>query len=138
VRSVALDLDAVLVDTRPIWRDWIEDAARRTRVSLDDLPEDRVAAAALLDDRLGDWRPLLERFAADRAPLHFRPRSDVGEAVRRLHAAGAHIAVYSDAPRELAELALQHLGIARRVELVTRAAPEDEIVDSRAQLLGLE
>jgi len=138
VRSLALDLDAVLVDTRPIWRDWIEDAARRTRVSLEDLPEDRVAAAALLDDRLGDWRPLLERFAADRAPLHFRPRPDVGEAVRRLHAAGTRIAVYSDAPRELAELALQHLGIARRVELVSDAAPEDEIVDSRAQLLGLK
>ena len=138
MRSLALDLDAVLVDTRPIWRDWIEDAARRTRVSLEDLPEDRVAAAALLDDRLGDWRPLLERFAADRAPLHFRPRPDVGEAVRRLHAAGTRIAVYSDAPRELAELALQHLGIARRVELVSEAAPEDEIVDSRAQLLGLK
>jgi phosphoglycolate phosphatase-like HAD superfamily hydrolase len=138
VRSVALDLDAVLVDTRPIWRDWLEDAARRARVSLEDLPEDRVAAAALLDDRLGDWRPLLERFAADRAPLHFRPRADVGKAVRRLHAAGTHIAVYSDAPRELAELALQHLGIASRVELVTQAAPDDEIVDSRAQLLGLK
>jgi phosphoglycolate phosphatase-like HAD superfamily hydrolase len=138
VRSVALDLDAVLADTRPIWRDWLEDAARRARVSLEDLPEDRVAAAALLDDRLGDWRPLLERFAADRAPLHFRPRADVGKAVRRLHAAGTHIAVYSDAPRELAELALQHLGIASRVELVTQAAPDDEIVDSRAQLLGLK
>jgi phosphoglycolate phosphatase-like HAD superfamily hydrolase len=138
VRSLAVDLDEVLADTRPIWRDWVEDAARRARVPLDDLPEDRVAAAALLDERLGDWRPLLERFAADRAPLHFRPRPDVGKAVRRLHAAGTRISVYSDAPRELAELALQHLGIARRVELVARAAPDDEIVESRAQLLGLK
>jgi phosphoglycolate phosphatase-like HAD superfamily hydrolase len=138
VRSLAVDLDEVLADTRPIWRDWVEDAARRARVPLDDLPEDRVAAAALLDERLGDWRPLLERFAADRAPLHFRPRPDVGKAVRRLHAAGTRISVYSDAPRELAELALQHLGIARRVELVAQAAPDDEIVESRAQLLGLK
>jgi phosphoglycolate phosphatase-like HAD superfamily hydrolase len=138
VRSLAVDLDEVLADTRPIWRDWVEDAARRARVPLDDLPDDRVAAAALLDERLGDWRPLLERFAADRAPLHFRPRPDVGKAVRRLHAAGTRISVYSDAPRELAELALQHLGIARRVELVARAAPDDEIVESRAQLLGLK
>ena len=138
MRSLALDLDAVLVDTHPIWRDWLEDAARRARVSLDDLPDDRVAAAAVLDERLGDWRPLLERFAADRAPLHFRPRPDVGAAIRRLHAAGARISVYSDAPRELAELAVQHLGIARRVDFVPQAAPGDEIVDSRAQLLGLE
>ena len=126
------------MDTRPIWRDWLDDAARRARVPLDDLPEDRTAAAALLDERLGDWRPLLERFAADRAPLHFRPRADVGKAVRRLHAAGTRISVYSDAPRELAELALQHLGIARSVELVAQPAPGDEIVASRAQLLGLE
>jgi len=138
VRSLALDLDAVLVDTGPLWRDWLEDAARRARVSLDDLPEDRVAAAAVLDERLGDWRPLLERFAADRAPLHFRPRADVGKAVRRLQAAGVHVSVFSDAPRELAELAVQHLGIARRVELVERPAAGDEIVESRAQLLGLK
>jgi phosphoglycolate phosphatase-like HAD superfamily hydrolase len=138
VRSIALDLDAVLVDTRTLWRDWVEDAARRARVPLDDLPEDRAAAATLLDERLGDWRPLLERFAADRAPLHFRPRPDVGAAIRRLHAAGAHVTVYSDAPRELAELAVQHLGIAGRVELVAQPAAGDEIVESRAQLLGLK
>jgi beta-phosphoglucomutase-like phosphatase (HAD superfamily) len=65
---LALDLDGVLADTRPLWRDWLEDAARRTRVELD-LPVDRTAAAALLDERLGDWRPLLDRFAADRGPV---------------------------------------------------------------------
>jgi phosphoglycolate phosphatase-like HAD superfamily hydrolase len=138
LRSISVDLDAVLADTRPLWRDWLEDAARRARVPLDDLPEDRAAAAAVLDDRLGDWRPLLERFAADRAPLHFRPRADVGKAVRRLQAAGVHISVFSDAPRELAELAVQHLGIARHVEIVGRPAADDEIVESRAQLLGLQ
>ena len=138
VTSIAVDLDSVLADTHPIWRDWLVDAARRARVSLEDLPEDRDAAAAVLDERLGDWRPLLERFAADRAPLHFRPRADVGKAVRRLQAGGVRISVFSDAPRELAELAVQHLGIARRVELVERPATGDEIVESRAQLLGLE
>ena len=138
MRTIAVDLDAVLADTRPLWRDWLEDAARRARVSLDDLSEDRAAAAAQLDERLGDWRPLLERFAADRAPLHFRPRPDVGSAVRRLHTAGVHISVFSDAPRELAELAVQHLGIARRVELVAAPAAGAEIVESRPQLLGLK
>ena len=82
------------------------------------MPEDRVAAAAVLDERLGDWRPLLERFADDRAPIHFRPRAETGALLRRLQAAGVRIGVFTDAPRELAELALAHVGAARRVEVV--------------------
>jgi phosphoglycolate phosphatase-like HAD superfamily hydrolase len=118
VRSVALDLDGVLTDTRPLWRDWVEDAARRARVELEGLPEDRAAAAQVLDERLGDWRPLLERFAADRAPLHFRPRAETGALLRRLEAGGVRIGVFTDAPRELADIALAHVGAARRVETV--------------------
>jgi phosphoglycolate phosphatase-like HAD superfamily hydrolase len=117
VEPLAVDLDAVLGDTRPLWRDWLEDAARRARVELD-VPADRVAAAAVLDERLGDWRPLLQRFAADRGPLHFRPRPDTSAALRRLHAAGFRIGVVTDAPRELAEVALEHVGAARRVAVV--------------------
>ena len=115
--SFALDLDAVLVDTRQLWRDWIDDASRRARVELD-LPEDREAAAAILDERLGDWRPLLERFAADRAPVYFRPRAETTALLRRLQAAGARMGAFTDAPRELAEIALAHAGAARRVETV--------------------
>ncbi len=115
--SIALDLDGVLADTRPLWDAWLEDAARRTRVELD-VPADREAAAAVLDEALGDWRPLLLRFAADRAPLSIRPRPDTNAALRRLKAAGARIGVFSDAPRELAELALAHAGAARQVEVV--------------------
>ena len=118
MRPVALDLDAVIADTRPLWRDWLEDAARRARVELDGVPEDRVAAAGLRDERLGDWRPLLQRFAADRAPVYFRPRADVGAQLRRLQAAGARLGAFTDAPRELADLALAHSGAARRVEAV--------------------
>ncbi|HUJ92871.1 MAG TPA: hypothetical protein VLW05_09235 [Gaiellaceae bacterium] len=115
--SFALDLDAVLVDTRPLWRDWVDDASRRTHVELD-LPEDREAAAAILDERLGDWRPLLERFAADRAPVYFRPRAETTALLRRLQAAGARMGAFTDAPRELADIALAHTGAARRVETV--------------------
>lgn len=118
MQAVALDLDAVLADTRPLWRDWLEDAARRARVKLDDLPADRGAAAPLLDERLGDWRPLLARFAADRAPVHFRPRAGTGAALRRLRADGVRIGVFTDAPRELADIALAHAGAARRVDAV--------------------
>lgn len=115
--AVALDLDAVLTDTRPLWRDWLEDAARRTRVELD-VPDDRTAAATVLDERLGDWRPLLERFAADRGPLHFRPHAETSAQLRRLRAAGVRIGVFTDAPIELAEIALAHAGAARRIETV--------------------
>jgi phosphoglycolate phosphatase-like HAD superfamily hydrolase len=115
--ALALALDSVLADTRPLWRDWLDDAARRTHVELD-VPEDRLEAAALLDERLGDWRPLLERFAADRGPVYFRPHGDTGTILRRLHTAGARLGVFTDAPRELAAIALAHVGAARRVEVV--------------------
>jgi phosphoglycolate phosphatase-like HAD superfamily hydrolase len=141
--SLALDLDDVLADTRPLWDAWLEDAARRTRVTLD-VPEDRVAAAAVLDEALGDWRPLLARFAADRAPLWIRPRPDTNATLRRLGAAGARIGVFSDAPQELAAIALAHAGAARQVELVGTLAEvqaalgsEVVVVRSRSELAGL-
>jgi phosphoglycolate phosphatase-like HAD superfamily hydrolase len=141
--ALALDLDAVLADTRPLWDAWLEDAARRARVELD-VPEDREAAAAVLDEALGDWRPLLVRFAADRAPLFVRPRPDTNAALRRLAADGARIGVFSDAPRELAEIALAHAGAARQVEIVGTLAEvraglgsEVVVVKSREELAGL-
>jgi phosphoglycolate phosphatase-like HAD superfamily hydrolase len=115
--ALALALDSVLADTRQLWQDWLDDAARRTHVELD-VPEDRLEAAALLDVRLGDWRPLLERFAADRGPVYFRPHGDTGTVLRRLQAAGARLGVFTDAPRELADIALAHVGASRRVEVV--------------------
>ena len=140
---LALDLDGVLADTRPLWDAWLEDAARRARVELD-VPEDRVAAAAVLDEALGDWRPLLARFAADRAPLWIRPRPDTNATLRRLEAGGTRIGVFSDAPRELAEIALAHAGAARQVEVVGTLAEvqaalggEAVVVRSRQELAGL-
>ena len=141
--ALALDLDGVLADTRPLWDAWLEDAARRTRVELD-VPEDRVAAAAVLDEALGDWRPLLSRFASDRAPLSIRPRPDTNAALRRLAAAGARIGAFTDAPRELAELVLAHAGVARQVAAVGTLAEvraelgeEAVVVRSQAELAAL-
>jgi phosphoglycolate phosphatase-like HAD superfamily hydrolase len=141
--AIALDLDGVLADTRPLWDAWLEDAARRARVELD-VPGDREAAAAVLDERLGDWRPLLARFAADRAPLWIRPRPDTNAALRRLAAAGALIGVFSDAPRELVEIALAHAGAARQVEVVGTLAEVQAalggdaiVVRLRKELAGL-
>ena len=141
--ALALDLDSVLADTRPLWDSWLEDASRRARVELD-VPADRGAAAAALDEALGDWRPLLSRFAADRAPLWIRPRPDTNAALRRLASAGARIGVFSDAPRELAEIALAHAGAARQVEVVGTLADvqaalggQAVVVRSREELAAL-
>ena len=144
MNAVALDLDAVLADTRPLWRDWLDDASRRARVELD-VPDDRAAAADVLDRSLGEWRPLLERFAADRGPLHFRPRAETSVSLRRLDGAGVRIGVFTDAPRELADVALAHVGAARRVAVVgtldqvlAELGPEVVIVRSRAELADLQ
>jgi len=143
VPGFALDLDGVLADTRPLWDAWLEDAARRVRVELD-VPDDREAAAVVLDEALGDWRPLLARFASDRAPLWIRPRADTNAALRRLRAGGARIGVFSDAPRELIDIALAHAGAAREFEVAgtlaeVRAALGTDVVvvGSRAELMGL-
>jgi phosphoglycolate phosphatase-like HAD superfamily hydrolase len=141
--AIAIDLDSVLADTRPLWDAWLEDAARRARVELA-VPEDRRAAATVLDGALGDWRPLLERFASDRAPVFIRPRAVTNTKLRRLTASGARIGAFSDAPRELAEIALAHAGAARLVEVVgtledvTAELGEDlVVVESREQLAAL-
>jgi phosphoglycolate phosphatase-like HAD superfamily hydrolase len=127
---VAIDLDGALGDTRPLWDDFLVDAARRyaSIAPLDPsgLPEDRGAAAGELDRwaelGVGDWRGALERFAEDRAPVHFRPNADAAAALRALAASGRRLGLYTDAPAELAAVAVAHLGAARRVELVETGA----------------
>jgi phosphoglycolate phosphatase-like HAD superfamily hydrolase len=134
---IAVDLD-VLGDTRPLWRDWLADAARVVDVA--GLPEERTAAAAELDARgAGNWRTLLERFAEERAPVHLRPAAEVSAALRALQAEGATVVVFTDAPAELARVALSQLGASRRVDrVVTGDAPPEAglVVRSRDELLA--
>jgi phosphoglycolate phosphatase-like HAD superfamily hydrolase len=126
VKAAALDLDAALGDTRPLWRDWLADAARRFRaiaeLDPDALPADRGAAAHALDrwaaHGVGDWRAALERFAEDRAPVYLRPSAEASAALRRLEAAGVRLGAFTDAPEPLARVALAQLGAARRIEAV--------------------
>jgi phosphoglycolate phosphatase-like HAD superfamily hydrolase len=145
--KVAIDLDGVLGDTRPLWNAWLEDAARRFRsiAELDpaQLPYDRIAAARELDrwaERgIGDWRASLARFAEDHAPVYLRPRAPVSAALRRLDASGSRIEVFTDAPEELARVALSHLGAARRVDaLVERPDWDSAVVGSPEELTRLE
>jgi phosphoglycolate phosphatase-like HAD superfamily hydrolase len=145
-RALALDFDAVLGDTRPLWRAWVEDLARRARVDVE-LPKDRAAAAAVLDGLVGNWRALLERFAEEHAPVHLRPSAEVNAALRRLSADGVRLGAFTDAPEPLARVAAAQLGVARRLEaleagpgarerLLERLGPGARIVRSAAELAG--
>jgi phosphoglycolate phosphatase-like HAD superfamily hydrolase len=136
VKAVAVDL-AALGDVEPLWRDWLDDAARRFRVDV-----------SALDEQLPNWRPLLERFAEERAPVYLRRDAEVTDALRRLQAGGVPVGVFSDAPEELTRIALSHLGADGRVDVVETgdgarerllaALGEDVVVvGTRSELVGL-
>jgi phosphoglycolate phosphatase-like HAD superfamily hydrolase len=128
---------AAIGDTGPLWRDWLEDAGRRFRVDV-----------GALDHELPNWRELLERFAEERAPVYFRRDADVSTTLRQLRASGTRIGVFTDAPAELARVALSHLGAERHVE-VLEAGPgaqqrvsnalggDARVIESREELLAL-
>ncbi|TML05205.1 MAG: HAD family hydrolase [Actinobacteria bacterium] len=136
MRAVVVDL-AALGDTGPLWRDWLADAGRRFRVDV-----------AALDEQLPNWRQLLERFAEERAPVYLRRDAAATEALRRLHAAGVRIGVFTDMPEELARVALSHLGADGRVtvvetgddaraRLLEHLGADATVVRTRAELLSL-
>jgi hypothetical protein len=130
LRGVAIDLDGALGDTRPLWRDFLREAARRfgsiAPLDPEALPDDRGAAALELDRwaaaGVGNWRAALEHFAEDHAPVYLRPSGEARAALRTLQAAGCRLGVFTDAPEELARVALAHLGVGQRVELVEAGA----------------
>lgn len=153
MRAVAIDLEAVLGDTRPLWDGWLEEAARRyasiARLDPAALPRDRGSAAAKLDrwaeQGIGDWRRALERYAEEHAPLHLRPDPEVGAALRELKRDGAAVGVFTDAPEQLARVALAHVGASRRVDhvvagkdalerLLALLGPEAIVVHGREEL----
>jgi phosphoglycolate phosphatase-like HAD superfamily hydrolase len=132
--ALAIDLDGVLGDTRPLWEAWLEDVARRAHVD-----------PARLDEELPNWRSLLERFAEDRAPVYLRPSAPAAAALRRLQSEGVRLGVFTDAPEELARIAVAQLGAARRIEaleagpgalerLLARLGPETRVVRTVADL----
>jgi phosphoglycolate phosphatase-like HAD superfamily hydrolase len=135
VTALAIDLDAVLGDTRPLWDAWLEDVSRRAHV----------ADPAKLDEELPNWRAMLTRFAEDRAPVYLRPNAQASAALRRLQADGVRLGVFTDAPEELARIAVSQLGAARRIEaleagpgaldrLLARLGPDARVVRTIADL----
>ena len=135
-KAVAIDLDGALGDTRPLWDEFLADAARRfaSIAPLDPaaLPADRGVAAAELDAwaaaGVGDWQAALARFTEDRAPIYLRPDAEASAALRALAAAGARLGVFTDAPEPLARIALSQLGAARRVQMLETGANARERV----------
>jgi phosphoglycolate phosphatase-like HAD superfamily hydrolase len=121
MRAVAVDFDAVLGDTGPLWRAWLEDAQRRCRADLGFDPDE-----ATLDASLGNWRPLLERFAEDHAPVYLRPNPTANAELRRLAAGEWHIGAFATAPEPLARVAAGHLGVARRLESLEGGAGSEQ------------
>ncbi|HZO98039.1 MAG TPA: hypothetical protein VFB42_11765 [Gaiellaceae bacterium] len=103
--ALALSLDGVLGDTRPLWEAFLADVSRRAHVD----PE-------RLEEELPNWRALLGRFAEDHAPVYLRPSGPATAALRRHQRAGVRLGVFTDAPEELARVALAHLVGSRRVE----------------------
>jgi phosphoglycolate phosphatase-like HAD superfamily hydrolase len=145
VRAVAVDLDGALGDTGPLWRNWLVDVARRARLDVD-LPED--VAETRLDDLVGNWRTLLERFAEEHAPVYLRPSAEATAALRRLQAGGIKIGAFTDAPEPLARVAAAHLGAARRLEaleagpgslerLLARLGEDAQVVRTSEELSAL-
>ena len=154
--AIAIDLDAVLGDTRPLWDAFLADAARRyasiAPLDVAALPADRAEAAETLDrwaeSGVGDWRGPLERFAEDHAPIYLRTSSEASAALRAVALNDLAVGVFTDAPEELARIALDHLGASRRVELVVSGAgarerllellgPNTTVVDSREDLVKI-
>ena len=154
--AVAIDLDGALGDTRPLWQEFLADAARRfgsiSPLEPTTLPADRGAAALELDawasSGVGDWRGALERFAEDRAPVYLRPDGEASAALRSLAAAGTRLGVFTDAPEPLARVALAQLGASRRVEsletgagarerLLAHLGPDTTVAPTREDLVRI-
>ena len=139
MRPIAIDLDAVLGDTRPLWDDWLDDAARRFRsiapLEPAALPEDRAergrgARHAGPSAVSATGAPPLGRFAEDRAPVYLRPDAEISAALRELTARGDRLGVFTDAPEPLARIAVSQLGADRRIDaLETGAGALDRLLE---------
>jgi phosphoglycolate phosphatase-like HAD superfamily hydrolase len=146
-RSVAIDLDRALADTRALWDDWLDAASTVLGFDVASLPEDRGVAAEALDARVGNWRALLERFCEERVAVYVRRDPAVSDALRSLSSSGREIWIFTDAPEPLARLVLAQIGADRRVSrletgagalerLLEGATPKPVVVSSRDELLS--
>jgi phosphoglycolate phosphatase-like HAD superfamily hydrolase len=144
--ALAIELDAI-GDTRPLWSAWVESARGVLEIDPAELPANRGDAAETLDRAAaGNWRTLLERFAEDHAPAYLRRDAATSAALQSLASGGTVLGVFTDAPEELARVALVQLGAARRVSrleagtgaverILAALGPNAAVVRTRADLL---
>jgi phosphoglycolate phosphatase-like HAD superfamily hydrolase len=146
-RALAIDLDAI-GDTRPLWSAWLESAHGVLEVEPASLPTDRGEAAAALDEAgAGNWRVLLERFAEDHAPAYLRRDAATSASLQALVGTEVRLGVFTDAPEQLARVALAQLGATRRISaletgvgalerLLVAIGPQAVVVRTRDDLLN--
>jgi phosphoglycolate phosphatase-like HAD superfamily hydrolase len=146
-QAIAIDLDAI-GDTRPLWAAWLESAHVVLEIDPETLPTDRGEAAKTLDHAgAGNWRVLLERFTEDHAPAYLRRDAATSAALQSLASEGTALGVFTDAPVELARVALAQLGATRRVSMLEAGTGARErllstlghgavVVSTRADLLS--
>ena len=152
MRAIAIELDGVLGDTRPLWTTGSRmppGAFTRLRRSIrarcpTTEPRPRRSSTAGPEQGVGDWRASLGRFAEDRAPVYLRPDAEVSAALRHSPRRGDRLGVFTDAPEALARIAVSQLGAERRIEaletgdgaldrLLERLGPGTTIVRQRAE-----
>ena len=146
-QAIAIDLDAI-GDTRLLWAAWLESAHVVLEIDPETLPADRGEAAKTLDHAAaGNWRVLLERFTEDHAPAYLRRDAATSAALQLLASEGTALGVFTDAPEELARVALAQLGATRRIaafesgagaleRLLVTLGTEAAVVRTRADLLS--
>ena len=80
--------------------------------------------------------------------MYFRRDADVSMTLRELRASGTRIGVFTDAPAELARIALSHLGAERHVEVLesgpgaqqrvsTALGDRAQVITTREELLAV-
>ena len=106
--ALLIDLDGALGDTRPLWDAWLADAERVLPVDTRALPADRGLAANALDDA-GQETGAPCSAAAGPGPIYLRPDATTSAALRQLAGSGVRLGAFTDAPAELADLALAQL-----------------------------
>ena len=131
--ALAIDLD-VLGDVGPLWEAWLETRAP---------PRRRARAPSTSSCRTG--ASCSNASPRDRAPVYLRPNAQASAALRRLQGEGVRLGVFTDAPEELARIAVAQLGAARRIEalesepgsldrLLAKLGPDARVVRAIADL----